>query len=200
MDQRHAVVGQDVGAVVGVGQAHLILADRLMGGDAAVGHPDPQHRLPNPADGHMIADPVAGVGALLLWPEGDDGLGTQHARNGRVEAQAPRAQASRPLQDRPDQEWRAIQLQVQLVQLDAAGLGQIAGAQGEVLHLRRLGVRVQRQPGAGGVQRQLQALRTGLAALRRQPGLAGDVEIGLGRDSLDAPDRYAAGRRIEGGL
>ena len=28
----------------------------------------------------------------------------------------------------------------------------------------------------------------------------GEVEIGLGRDSLDAPDQYAAGRRIEGGL
>ncbi len=68
MDHRHALVGEDVGAVEGVGQAHLILADRLVLGDPASGHADAEDRLSQPAYGDVVADPVPGIGALLLGP------------------------------------------------------------------------------------------------------------------------------------
>ncbi len=146
----------------------------------------------------MVADPVASVRALLLRPEGDDGLRAQQARDGGVQAEPRGARPLRLLQRGADQQGGAVELQIQPAQVDLAQLGCVAGAQREAADLRRLGPRVQRQPGARGVQRELQPLRSRLPARRGYPGLAGHVEVRLGRIGPQALDQHPARGRVEG--
>ncbi len=137
MDHRHAVVGEDVGAVVGEGQADLVLADGLARGKAASWGADVELRPAQAAGADVVADPVAGVGALLLGPKGDDGLGTEEARDGGVQGQPPWPHLPGPLQGGADYQRRAVELQVQLAQVEAAERGRIAGAQGKASDLGR---------------------------------------------------------------
>ncbi len=142
VDHRHAIGSQDVGAVIGEGQADLVLADGPAGGHAAGRQAEAEHRPADAADSNVVADPVTRIGTLLLGPQRDDGLGAHHPGQGGVHDQTPGAQSAGPLKLRVDQERRSVELQVHAAQVDVANLRRVAGAEGEPANLggRRAGI------------------------------------------------------------